>query len=437
MNRITATTTGIVSVVALATAPLAMTTTAHGADDTAAAGVEHGSIAGTVTEDGAGPLADIVVSVLRNTTGYGDEVVGQAVTDSTGAYRIDDVEAYGFYKLRFTDPDADYATEFYDDNVSGTFATWVAVTADQVTEETDASLEAAARISGRLTSGGGAPVPGGEVSLWWQYGPSAYASVDTYATDQDGRFVIEGVKGATYAVGFRDPSTGASEFWDGGADVFGSTPLVVDTGQERTGIDVRLGGLVQNTSAPTIAGVAQAGTPLTAGPGTWQPADTAVTYRWVVGDDTTPADDPTGPTYTPTAADVGMTIRVHATGTHTAGWVPSSAWSAATAPVVAAPVPPVVVVPPAAMDNMVVPRIKGKLRVGKVLRVTAGSWTPEPATLTYTWYAQGKVIKKATHRRFRLTGKQVGKRIRVEVVAATPGYVAMSVKTARTARIRR
>ncbi|KRF34650.1 carboxypeptidase-like regulatory domain-containing protein [Nocardioides sp. Soil805] len=437
MNRITATTTGLATVVALAVAPLAMTTTAaHGADGTAGAVAGYGSIAGTVTDDADAPLAGVDVSVLRN-FGYGDEVVGQAETDSTGAYRIDDVEAYAYYKLRFTDPDSDFATEYYDDVIAGPVATWVPVTADEVTAGTDASLEAAGRITGRLTVGAGAPVPNGQVSLWWQYGPSAYVSVDTYVTDQDGRFALEGVKGATYALGFRDPSTGASEFWDEGADLFSATPLVVETGQERTGIDVRLGGLVQNTSAPTISGVAQVGTPLTAGPGTWQPAGTTVTYRWVVGDDTTPADDPTGPAYTPTAADLGKSIRVLATGTHTAGWVPSSAWSAATAPVIAAPVPPVVVVPPAAMDNVVVPRIKGTLRVGRVLRVTAGSWTPDPATLTYTWYARGKVIKKATHRRFRVTEKQLGKRLRVTVTAAAPGHLPLSVKTARTARIRR
>ncbi len=101
--------------------------------------------------------------------------------------------------------------------------------------------------------------------------------------------------------------------------------------------DAVLGGQVRNIAAPTIGGTAQVGQPLTASAGSWTPSGIAVTYRWVVGADTVPGDDPTGPVYVPTQADVGKTIRVYVTGS-ASGWVAGSAWSSPTAPVVAAPV---------------------------------------------------------------------------------------------------
>jgi hypothetical protein len=412
----------------------AMALTAWGPAPPAAAVINPGSIAGTVTDLAGDPIAGISVSVLHN-TGYGEVVVGQGVTDATGGYRVDDIAADPYYKLRFTDPDAQYATEFYDDNVASTFATWVPVSHDTVTEGADAALEPAASVAGQLTIGAGAPVPNGVVTVWWQYGQSAFTPVDTYVADDDGNYVIEGLKGATYALQFRDPVSGASEYWNDRDGLFASTPLVVSSGAALTGIDALLGGVVQNATAPTIAGVAQQGQPLAALRGSWVPDSATVTYRWVVGDDSTPGDDPTGATYTPTAADVGKTIRVHATGTNGAGWVPAAAWSAPTAAVLAAPA--ATVPTPPTMTVVRLPRIKGIVRVDSVVRVTTGEWSPYPQSLRYQWFAKGKPIKKATHRRFRLTDKQLGKRLFVRVTAAAPGHTPVSVTTARTARVRR
>jgi hypothetical protein len=206
-----------------------------------------------------------------------------------------------------------------------------------------------------------------------------------------------------------------------------------------TGLDAVLGGTVANDAAPTIGGVPQVGQTLTAAPGTWSPSSTTVAYRWVVGDDTTPNDDPTGATYVPTAQDVGKTIRVEATGTRGPGWTPATAWSAATAPVTVAPV----TVVPTPVPTPVVrtfthggrPRVKGNLRVGRIVRVTAGTFTPSPSTVTFVWYANGKVIKNATKKRLTLEKKQLGKRLTVVVTASAPGFEPFSVRSRKSHRV--
>jgi hypothetical protein len=133
---------------------------------------------------------------------------------------------------------------------------------------------------------------------------------------------------------------------------------------------------------------------------------------------------------------VGKTIRVNVTGTYTdeLGWVPASSWSAPTA-VVVSPLP--VVAPPLpAMTNVVRPRIKGELQVGELLWVNLGRWTPKPTSVAYQWFAKGKAIKGATHRRFKPTQKQLGKRLWVKVTATAVGYTPATMTTPRTGRIK-
>lgn len=393
-----------------------------------------GSIAGTVTDDSGAPLGGITVRVYDLDPFVGDVVVAEGVTDAvTGDYLVEGIEADPYYRVQFSDPDGEWATEYYDDSIAATvgagpFAQWVPVADGATTEDIDASLEVGGSISGRLTRPNGTPVSSGEVSLFWQYADRAWARAGTFSTDADGRYSIPGVRAATYGIQFRDLVTGATEAWNDRPDITSSTPLVVASGSDLTGIDAVMGGIVTNVTAPTITGTAQVGQTLTVSSG-WQPSDTTVTYRWVVGDDTSPGDDPRGTTYVPTAADVGRTIRVEATGTRGAGWTPATAWSAPTGPVAAAPVPAVV--------NERLPRIKGTLRVGRIVRVTVGEWTPYPKRLKFRWFAAGKPVKGATHQRLKLTKKQAGKRLRVVVTASAPKHEPLAVTTKRTGKVRR
>lgn len=389
----------------------------------AASAADPGSISGVVLDDADTPLAGIEVTVIDLNVFTGDVVVGSDVTDVNGAYQVDGIEADPFYRVGFTDPDGDWATEYYDDTptpVSGgePFAKWVPVVAGAVTEDIDASLEPASTISGRVTVGAGGPVVNGRVDLWWRYGERAWARVGSWSTDADGRYAIPRVKGASYRLDFTDSASGGTA----------STSVEVATGVDRTGVDALIGGVVKSSSAPTISGTPQVGQTLTAASG-WTPADTTVTYRWVVGDDTSPADDPTGRSYVPTAADAGKTIRVEATGTRGAGWVPATAWSAPTAAVTVPAVPVI------ANDRL--PVVKGKLRVGKIVRVSKGAWTPAPTDVDYAWYANGKRIRGANRQWFKLTTKQEGKRLVVEITARAPSHQPLTVRTKRTEKVRR
>lgn len=423
---------------------LVLTGAAPGAPASAAG---PGSVAGIVTDAEGTPLEGIEVAVLDN-TGAVDPVVATDLTDEAGAYRVDGLVADPYYRVRFSDPTGTYATEFHRDSISAFGGAWVAVLADEVTTLPPASLEPGSSLSGRLTRAGGGPVSGGMVTLWWAQTPQSYVTVDEYFADTDGRWTIPGLRDGSYVLLFYDPVTQASEVWDDQPNIHSLTPVVL-AGEDLTGLDAELGGFVINRIAPTISGTPQVGQELVAAAGAWEPSDTTVTFRWVVGEDTSPLDDPTGPTYVPTARDVGKSIRVEVRGTGRAGWIPATAWSTATAPVTAAPAPAApdatapATPPPATAPqaftivNQRLPRIKGTLRVDRTVRVTTGDWTPYPRNLTFAWYAGGTKVKGAIHRRLRLTEKLVGKRLVVRVTAFAPGYEPLTVRTRRSDRVRR
>jgi hypothetical protein len=88
------------------------------------------------------------------------------------------------------------------------------------------------------------------------------------------------------------------------------------------------------------------------------------------------------------------------------------------------------------IDNVTLPRIKGTPEVGKVLKVTHGSWSPSTVTLKYQWLADGTMIRKATKARFTLTRAQRGKKIRVRVTALLAGATKVVVTTRPTAKVK-
>jgi uncharacterized repeat protein (TIGR01451 family) len=91
-----------------------------------------------------------------------------------------------------------------------------------------------------------------------------------------------------------------------------------------------------NIAPPTISGTMEFGQVLTANPGSWTGTpDPSLTYQWqrcdTSGNNCVSISGATGGTYTPTADDVGRTIRVVVTGTNGSG--SASAPSGTTSPV--------------------------------------------------------------------------------------------------------
>lgn len=80
------------------------------------------------------------------------------------------------------------------------------------------------------------------------------------------------------------------------------------------------------------------------------------------------------------------------------------------------------------------PKITGTKKVTKKLTAKPGAWT-SGTRFTYKWYANGKVIKKATGKTFTLRVAQAGKKISVKVTGKKVGYTTVSRTSAKTAKV--
>jgi hypothetical protein len=132
-----------------------------------------------------------------------------------------------------------------------------------------------------------------------------------------------------------------------------------------------------NSLLPTISGRAVQDEVLSEEHGAWTGSPTSFRYQWQrcdgAGAGCGAIDGATGVSYTPTASDVGHTIRVVESAINAAG-TGGPVSSAATSMIVA-PAP----------SNLSPPMISGSLIIGQTLTVTRGSWSNNPTTYTYQW----------------------------------------------------
>ncbi|RYB96593.1 hypothetical protein EUA06_03260 [Nocardioides glacieisoli] len=147
------------------------------------------------------------------------------------------------------------------------------------------------------------------------------------------------------------------------------------------------------------------------------PGATAVRYQWTFnGQPIAQADEPT---FTPSLGMVGGTLGVTATG-YAVGFNPSPVATASQ------------VVAPATFyyRNGTKSRvtIDGKARVGQVLTASGLDWvsdlgsTPPGLSLSYKWLRNGKLIKGARKSTYRLTFRDLKKRIQVKEYPSAPGF---------------
>jgi hypothetical protein len=169
---------------------------------------------------------------------------------------------------------------------------------------------------------------------------------------------------------------------------------------------------------PTISGVGDVGSVLTAAPGTWLPTPSALTYQWYRG--AALIDGATRSTYTLVAADLGAEVNVKVTGT-LLGYNTAQKTSLATDEIQSGTFSPA----PA-------PTISGTQRAGMVLTATAGTWGPVSPTLAYQWKRDGTSIEGATARTYELKALDVGTNITAEVSATAPGFTTATVTSVAT-----
>ena len=336
-------------------------------------------IRGIVTSAEGQGLAGIRVATLAEQTVGGIDQwveVDSALTGADGRYSVGKLDD-GTYRVRFDDSSGSYSTEFYNDVSRIDLAEDVVlVPGGGMRDLLPTELGAAAHLTGAVTGTTGSGIAGAEVTAYVVHNGTRTPFV-TVATDADGRYDVDGLPGGTYTLGFRDPVTEVSEYWNDKAALTEADTLVVQNAGSTTGLDARLA-----TPVP-------------------DPTPTPVTE---------PTVTPATPSAPPSAA-------------------PSATSSAVPAPTAA----------PAAATKVVMvkrPRIRGVAAVTQVLRVTRGTWNPTTVSRKIQWLADGKRIKGATKARLKVTKKLLGKRIAVRVRVAAPQYLDLTVKTRRTKKVR-
>ena len=171
-----------------------------------------------------------------------------------------------------------------------------------------------------------------------------------------------------------------------------------------------------STAPPVVSGVAQEGSTLHAGTGSWANAPTSFAYAWQGSADG-------GATWTDlagaaadrvlTGADVGLALRVVVTASNAGG--SASAASAST--------PPVLPAPPASASP---PTLAGAPVENETLLADPGAWTGAPTLYAYRWQrsAGGQTwtdVPDAAGATYLLTGADVGLGVRVLVTATNEG----------------
>ncbi len=173
----------------------------------------------------------------------------------------------------------------------------------------------------------------------------------------------------------------------------------------------------ENTTLPSISGVARVGETLTGNAGVWT-GSPSLSYAWLA--DGAEISGETSSTYVIAAGNLGKAIALRVDATNAAG--DASATSSATAAVVAALSAPV---------NTVAPVVSGIPTVGQALASTTGTWTGNP-TPTYTrqWLRGGTAINGATAASYTLVAADIGAAISVRVTGTNSAGNAQAASNA-------
>ena len=170
---------------------------------------------------------------------------------------------------------------------------------------------------------------------------------------------------------------------------------------------------------PTLAGTARIGKSLQIKAGAWTPG-TSFTYTWAANGVT--IKGATKSSFKLTTAQAAKKITATITGTKT-GYTTTSATSAA-------------VSVPKGVFSASKPKVTGSLKVGKTVKVNVGKWSPK-ASYSYTWYANGKVVKGQTKSSVKLTKAWKGKKVSVRVTGNYPGYEQLRVTSSKTGKVKK
>ena len=201
------------------------------------------SITGTVTDTADNPLSNINITLYYWNGRYWQREESVQTANQTGIYEINGLSD-GTYRICFSDPDGQFASECYDDHKPAFFQSGknVNVTDGTTTSGIDAQLGKAAHITGTVSDLAGQPLPNVFVNIyarngsWWEW----INGVSTTSTN--GQYDVGGLPAGTYKLCFRD-TTGqyVNECYDDDTDNPESgLEITINTGQVLSGVDSQL-----------------------------------------------------------------------------------------------------------------------------------------------------------------------------------------------------
>jgi alpha-tubulin suppressor-like RCC1 family protein len=246
-----------------------------------------------------------------------------AATNAKGQYALAGL-ASGLYDIEYFSPPAsglDYVTQYYDERYSPAEAEEVAVNPGASTGEVDASLELGGRITGRIVeASSAAPL---EEAVACAFTLSAVIAECANASTSGTYAMV--VSRGDYKVGFIAGPSYAMQFYNDSSSFAGASPLLVELGATRAGINASLlpREVPVTAGAPTISGEAVVGSTLQVSHAPWSGNPTSYSDEWgrcsSSGAIETCHTIATGNTYAVRSEDIGHTIRVRETATNAAG----------------------------------------------------------------------------------------------------------------------
>ena len=165
--------------------------------------------------------------------------VDSAVTGVDGRYSVGKMEE-GTYRVRFDDPSGRYSTEFYNDKTRADEAEdIVLVKGGGMRDLAPAVLGGAAHLTGLVRGSTGTGIEGAEVTAYVEQ-DGAWIPFTTIMTAANGRYDLGGLPGGAYKIGFHDPATGVTEYWNDKASLADADTLNVQNAGSNSGLDAEL-----------------------------------------------------------------------------------------------------------------------------------------------------------------------------------------------------
>lgn len=167
-------------------------------------------------------------------------------------------------------------------------------------------------------------------------------------------------------------------------------------------------GTLEKPVSIAVDGAPAVGAPLTVSySGSFAPAPIKLSYKWYVGGKV--VKGATKATFTPSASNVGKTVRVKVTASKS-GYSTTSVTSPSSTAVVKGD-----------FGTVPTPVITGGA-VGTKAKVSTTGWSPKPSSFSYRWYLEGSDVAVSTSSTFTPRAADAGKELTVQVTAKRSGY---------------